>query len=382
MQQYKKEFVNDLASTGALFFKYKAGETEERKRWTLTLKDKRSTEYFVNVGGFNTGSAAQRLGSYFGRAALENGLKEGAKGVSLVVATAMYLASEHGLDVPIYYDHKEEGTFIGLSLNTGPGLITLGRELVNGHGKEMEGATIIASPSYESNVLAVATSIMAEEAGVGDLGFAYDRFKAKAHGEGSGEGTKWVGKTPKEGDKVFVVYNQCLTSPIRLTSFIKSIKAAGAEVIGQEGVGYDEKSSIVTGTGLFLLDDVATSMDTKRDTIKLLSPLELAHILVGMDREQVGPVYDGEMPADVGDAGQWKMDHVVLGERGKDAIGGFVEETGIPVSAVLGIRETVDILDKEGIPVKINDEMRPLDEVAKAEFDAYMDLYGSLRNVG
>jgi len=53
-----------------------------------------------------------------------------------------------------------------------------------------------------------------------------------------------------------------------------------------------------------------------------------------------------------------------------------VSRSGIPVFSVAGIREVVDYIYKERIPVMIEGRRLPMDEKTKAEFDAYVRVYG------
>ena len=41
-----------------------------------------------------------------------------------------------------------------------------------------------------------------------------------------------------------------------------------------------------------------------------------------------------------------------------------------------GIREVVDYLYKEGVPVMIRGNRSPMDEKTKADFDEYVETYG------
>jgi hypothetical protein len=53
-----------------------------------------------------------------------------------------------------------------------------------------------------------------------------------------------------------------------------------------------------------------------------------------------------------------------------------VASTGIPVYSVGGIREVVQFLYQERVPVRIKGEFRPIDEETKQEFDEYLKTYG------
>ena len=67
---------------------------------------------------------------------------------------------------------------------------------------------------------------------------------------------------------------------------------------------------------------------------------------------------------------------VILGQNGTNAIQDFVSRSGRPVFSVAGIREVVDYLYKEGVPVMIRGNRSPMDEKTKADFDEYVETYG------
>ena len=182
---------------------------------------------------------------------------------------------------------------------------------------------IILGPSYKGSAIALATSIALWQEHRVDMTFDYDRKEAKTHGEGS------VSKS------IFV------------------------------------NGSLFDGCRIFIVDDVATSMRTKFELLeKIESEARLKgisyHIIgigIGLDREQTTAVYD-------------KDGRVILGQKGENAIQGFVSKSGIPVFSVAGIREVVEYLYKEGIPVMIQGNRTPMDEKTKADFDEYVEMYG------
>jgi orotate phosphoribosyltransferase len=82
-----------------------------------------------------------------------------------------------------------------------------------------------------------------------------------------------------------------------------------------------------------------------------------------VDREQTTAVYDHEgRPLERAGA--------------DDAVGSFTARTGVRVFSVAGIRDIVNYIYEEGIPVLIRGERRPMDRETKAVFDAYMEVYG------
>ena len=174
-----------------------------------------------------------------------------------------------------------------------------------------------------------------------DLGAAYDRKEAKLYGEATGKQSLLVG------------------------------------------------AKLTDGCNIYLVDDVGTSMATKYDSMKVLEAeserLGIESHLVGVglavDREQVGPVYDEDMPSDLSGQWQsnWKKEHVILGERGEDAIGKFMQETNIPVDSIAGIREVVDFLFHQGIQMLIDNKMQRMTPAQFDEFLEYMNTYGAVR---
>jgi orotate phosphoribosyltransferase len=182
---------------------------------------------------------------------------------------------------------------------------------------------VILGPSYKGSTIALSTSIALWQEYEKDVAFDYDRKEAKTHGEASGTKGMFV--------------NQ----------------------------------SFFDGCRLFIVDDVATSMGTKYD---LLEKIEVEALLrgmtihvegigIGIDREQTTAVYDEE-------------GNVVLGRKGNSAIEDFVSKSGIGVYAVAGIREVVQHLYEEGVPVLVRGNRIPIDDKTKTEFDLYMDIYG------
>jgi orotate phosphoribosyltransferase len=187
----------------------------------------------------------------------------------------------------------------------------------------VEETDIILGPSYKGSAIALATAIALYAHHGCDLLYDYDRKEAKNHGEVSGAKSMFVNRAFFDGCRVFIV------------------------------------------------DDVATSMGTKYDLVKRVKTVaeedEMAiHIKgvgIAVDREQCAAVYD-------------ENGRPVLETKGDDAIGEFASSTGIPVYAVAGIREIVDFLCGERVPVIIAGSRRPIDEMIKSKFDAYMKTYG------
>ena len=105
MENYKGEFIEFMARAGVLTF----GERQ--------LKSGRISPYFINTGNYRTGAQLNKLGDYYAACYME---KVGTpvdvlygpayKGIPLVVATATSLYRNHGLDIPLCFNRKEEKT--------------------------------------------------------------------------------------------------------------------------------------------------------------------------------------------------------------------------------------------------------------------------------
>jgi len=182
---------------------------------------------------------------------------------------------------------------------------------------------IILGPSYKGSAIALATSIALWQNHQIDMVFDYDRKEAKTHGEGS------VSKS------IFV------------------------------------NSSFFDGCRIFIVDDVATSMRTKFDLLDRIESearfrgmiFRVVGIGIGLNREQTTAVYDPD-------------GKVILGQKGENAIKNFVSKSGVKVFSVVEIKEVVEYLFREEVPVLIRGNRAPIDEKTKSEFDEYVEIYG------
>lgn len=116
MQEYQRKFIELALSKGVLKF------------GSFVLKSGRTSPYFFNAGGFNTGSDLATLGSCYAHALVESKIKfdvlfgPAYKGIPLACATAMALAAEHNINVPWCFnrkekkDHGEGGNLVGAPL--------------------------------------------------------------------------------------------------------------------------------------------------------------------------------------------------------------------------------------------------------------------------
>ncbi len=117
MENYKREFIEFLLNTGAL--KVFDDPNDDR-----TLKSKRISPWFVNIGDFNDGDSTNRLSQFYADAIIASGIKIDTlygipdKGVGLAAPVAMAMASK-GRNVGWFFSRKDEKTH-GEATNLGP----------------------------------------------------------------------------------------------------------------------------------------------------------------------------------------------------------------------------------------------------------------------
>jgi orotate phosphoribosyltransferase len=116
MQQYQLTFIDLALRCNALRF------------GRFTLKSGRESPYFFNAGLFSDGESVGALGRCYGAAIVASGLAfdmlfgPAYKGIPLATATAVALASDHGLNVPYTFnrkeakEHGEGGSLVGAPL--------------------------------------------------------------------------------------------------------------------------------------------------------------------------------------------------------------------------------------------------------------------------
>ena len=123
MESYKREFIQFLESAGGLKF----GD--------FTAKSGRKIPYFINAGEIKTGDQIRKLGEFYAKAYFEKlGDKKAVlygpayKGIPIAVSVAVAL-SESGLDVPFFFNRKEEkdhgegGVFVGYKPQPGEEIV-------------------------------------------------------------------------------------------------------------------------------------------------------------------------------------------------------------------------------------------------------------------
>ena len=116
MQEYQRKFIELALSKGVLKF------------GRFVLKSGRTSPYFFNAGGFNTGADLATLGECYAHALVDAKISfdvlfgPAYKGIPLACATAMALAKDHNKNVPWCFnrkekkDHGEGGNLVGAPL--------------------------------------------------------------------------------------------------------------------------------------------------------------------------------------------------------------------------------------------------------------------------
>ena len=151
-------------------------DNEILKFGQFTLKSGRTSPYFFNAGLFNTGEKLSFLARCYAEAIASSGLTfevlfgPAYKGIPLVSATAMALASEHGINKPYCFnrkeakDHGEGGTVVGAKL-FGNALII--DDVITAGTAIREAADIIAANG--AKLCGIAVAMDRQEKGTGEL---------------------------------------------------------------------------------------------------------------------------------------------------------------------------------------------------------------------
>lgn len=166
MESYKREFIKFLEDAGVLKF----GD--------FTAKSGRKIPYFINAGDIKTGEQIQRLGEFYAKAYFDKlGNKKAVlygpayKGIPIAVSAAVALA-RHGLDVPFFFNRKEEkdhgegGVFVGYRPSAGEEIVIV--EDVVTAGTAIRESMAILSKLESTKVAAVFVMVDRKEKGKTD----------------------------------------------------------------------------------------------------------------------------------------------------------------------------------------------------------------------
>jgi orotate phosphoribosyltransferase len=184
---------------------------------------------------------------------------------------------------------------------------------------------IILGPSYKGSAIAQSMAITLWTEHQKEIYFEYDRKEIKSYGEASGQKNLMVNNTFFEG------------------------------------------------CGLWIVDDVGTSMATKYELLEKIAQereqkkisVRLVGLCLGIDRQQTTACYD-------------EVGKVLLGKKGDDALRQFSKRTGVPVYAIASISEVVEFLFEEQILIQIEGSWQPISTDLKRIFDDYLKEYGTL----
>jgi len=164
LQDNKKRFIQLAIENDVLRF----GE--------FTLKSGRTSPYFFNAGLFNTGKALAELGSCYARVIADQALDfdvlfgPAYKGIPLVAAIAVALATEHGIDKPYAFNRKEAkqhgegGSIVGADIH---GRVLIVDDVITAGTAIREAVEIIAAAGGQTSSILIALD--REEKGRGEL---------------------------------------------------------------------------------------------------------------------------------------------------------------------------------------------------------------------
>lgn len=164
METYKTEFIEFMVDSQVLKF----GE--------FTLKSGRKSPFFMNAGGYVTGTQLRRLGEYYAKAihdcyGLDFDVLFGPayKGIPLAVATTMAISSLYGKDIRYCSNRKEEkdhgdtGILLGSKLKDGDHVVII--EDVTTSGKSIEETYPILKAQADVQVKGLMVSLNRMEKG-------------------------------------------------------------------------------------------------------------------------------------------------------------------------------------------------------------------------
>ena len=177
MEQYKQEFIQFMVDSKVLKF----GE--------FTLKSGRKSPFFMNAGGYVTGSQLRKLGEYYAKAIHDKYGDDfdvlfgpAYKGIPLAVETAIAYSDLYGKEVRYCSDRKEEkdhgadkGSFLGSKLQDGDRVIMI--EAVTTSGKSMVETVPKVKGAADVTIVGLMVSLNRMEVGKGGEKCALDEVK-------------------------------------------------------------------------------------------------------------------------------------------------------------------------------------------------------------
>ena len=168
MEAYKQEFIEFMVDSQVLKF----GE--------FTLKSGRKSPFFMNAGGYVTGSQLRKLGEYYAKAIHDKYGDDfdvlfgpAYKGIPISVVTAIAYSDLYGKEIRYCSDRKEEkdhgadkGSFLGSKLKDGDRVVMI--EDVTTSGKSMEETVPKVKGAADVEIVGLMVSLNRMERGKGE----------------------------------------------------------------------------------------------------------------------------------------------------------------------------------------------------------------------
>ena len=178
MERYKEEFIKFMVDSKVLKF----GD--------FTLKSGRKSPFFMNAGGYVTGSQLRRLGEFYAKAIHDKYGDDfdvlfgpAYKGIPISVVTAVAFSDLYGKEIRYCSDRKEEkdhgadkGSFLGSKLQDGDRVVMI--EDVTTSGKSMEETVPKVRGAANVEIIGLMVSLNRMEKGTGEKS-ALDEIKEK-----------------------------------------------------------------------------------------------------------------------------------------------------------------------------------------------------------
>lgn len=179
MEQYKQEFIEFMVDSRVLKF----GD--------FTLKSGRKSPFFMNAGGYVTGSQLKKLGEYYAKAIHDRYGDDfdvlfgpAYKGIPISVVTAIAYSELYGKEVRYCSDRKEEkdhgadkGSFLGSKLQDGDRVVMI--EDVTTSGKSMEETVPKVRGAANVEIVGLMVSLNRMEVGLGGEKSALEEIKER-----------------------------------------------------------------------------------------------------------------------------------------------------------------------------------------------------------
>lgn len=179
MEAYKQEFIEFMVDSKVLKF----GE--------FTLKSGRKSPFFMNAGGYVTGTQLRKLGEYYAKAIHDKYGEDfdvlfgpAYKGIPLSVATTIAFSNLYGKDIRYcsnrkeIKDHGDTGILLGSPIKDGDRVVII--EDVTTSGKSIDETLPIIKEQGDIRIVGLMVSLNRMERGKGDKP-ALEEIKEQYH---------------------------------------------------------------------------------------------------------------------------------------------------------------------------------------------------------